>query len=287
MYLLSWIKKPYFFINSPKFNLIISFGVGFFIFLFLLVFQPFGIASMLNNKLLYTGGFGLVSFIITGLYFLLLPEIFKSFFKDENWTVGKNILLLFLLIFTITFGNFYYNSQVQSTEIMGLLPLKDFFVYTFSIAIFPIVIFTYISENLYRLNREKSSKKIMEFKTSSKNEKVNEEIKLLGDNKKETLTFNIDDLVYITSQGNYASFFIKLNDAIEENILRITLSNIDLELNNYSNIIRCHKSYIVNSNFMNSISGNARGYFLESEILTNQIPISRNYKKEKLKDLIS
>ena len=116
MHFINWFKKPYYFINSPKFNFILSFGVGFFIFLFLFLFQPFGITSLLNNKLLYTGGFGIVSFIITGFYFLLLPLVFKKFFKDENWTIGKNIIFLFFLIFTITFGNFYFNSFVQNTE---------------------------------------------------------------------------------------------------------------------------------------------------------------------------
>mgnify|MGYP000704682951 CR=1 FL=1 len=37
---------------------------------------------------------------------------------------------------------------------------------------------------------------------------------------------------------------------------------------------------------MNVISGNARGYFLESKLLSNQIPISRSFKKDEIKKFI-
>ena len=287
MQFLKWFKKPYFFINSPKFNFLLCFGVGFFIFLFLYLFQPFGITSVLNNKILYTAGFGFITFFISLFYFLFIPLIFQNFFKDENWNVGKNILFLFLLILSITFGNYYFNSFVQNTENMKLLSLKDFFVYTFSLAIFPVIIFTYISEKFYRIHRERTSEKIMKFKVSKVEKLQNEEIKLFGDNKKETLSFNIENLVYVTSQGNYTSFYLKKEDGLEEKLLRNTLSNIEKEFDKNTNIIRCHRSFIINSKFMSSLSGNARGYYLESNLLQNQIPVSRSFKKENLKNLVS
>ncbi len=287
MQFLYWLKKPYFFINSIKFNCLLSLGVGLFVFLFLFIFQPFGITSVLNNKLLYTGGFGLVSFFTTSFYFVLVPFVFKDFFKDEKWTVGKNVSFLFLLVFTITLANYYYNSFVQNTANMLLLTLREFFLFTFSLAIFPVIIFTYVSERLYRIHRKKTSSEIMKFKISNIKEEINDEIKIFGDNKKETITFNIDNLVYITSQGNYTSFFLKKNEGLEEKIIKNTLSNIQKEFFKNPNIIRCHKSYIVNSKYMNSISGNARGYYLESNLISIQIPVSRNFNKNNLKNLVS
>ena len=286
MSVVNWIKKPYFFINSPKFNLLLCFGVGFFIFLFLYLFQPFGIRYIDNNKLLYTAGFGLVTFIIQLCFFLLFPYLFQSFFDDEKWTVGKNILFLFLLILSITFGNWYYNSFVQNTSSVELLSLKDFFLYTFSISILPITIFTYVSEKLYRIHREKTSKKIMESKISLKVTELDKEITIFGDNKKDCITFNIDNLVYINSEGNYASFHLKTEKEITEKVIRNTLTKIDLKLKEYNTIKRCHKSYIINTKFMDSISGNARGYYLKSKLISNQIPISRSFKKEDIKNLI-
>jgi DNA-binding LytR/AlgR family response regulator len=127
----------------------------------------------------------------------------------------------------------------------------------------------------------------MEFKKTKELKIEIETINIKGNNKEENISFVLDDLVYISSEGNYASFFIKSNNGIKERVLRNTLSNINKDLKDYKNIIRCHKSYIINSNYMDSISGNARGYFLESQTIPQQIPVSRKFKKENLKNLLN
>jgi len=52
------------------------------------------------------------------------------------------------------------------------------------------------------------------------------------------------------------------------------------------NIVRCHKSYIVNAKKVNKIHGNARGYFLNIKNIDFSIPVSRNFPKELLFTLI-
>ena len=287
MYFINWLTKPYFFNSTPKTNLTLAFGVGFFIFIFLYLFEPFGMSELKGGLLLYCLGFGFVTFFTQTILFVFIPLIFKNYFKNEKWTIGKNILFLLLLITSISVSNWLYNSQVQNTEGSSLLTITEIFSYTFSVSIFPIFIFTFFSERIYSFQREKTSSNIMKFRVSNPIEKLNKKVVIFGDNKKESVNFNIDNLVYITSQGNYASFYIHADDCIEEFILRNTLTKIKANLNTYPNLIRCHKSYVVNSKFMDSISGNARGYFLESKLIDIQIPISRSFKKEELKNLIS
>lgn len=291
MLLLNWFKKPFFFTNSFKFNLILSLGVGLFIFLFLFTFKPFGISRTSHNLFFYTAGFGSVTFICTFFFFIILPKFFSNFFDNENWTIGKNIVFYFLLVLSISFLNYFYNSIINSTENLEILYLKDFLIYTFSIAVFPIVFCTYLLEFNSNLQRSKTSKEIMDAKASKrkliKENKLNNRVQIFGENNKDNITFNINDLVYITSEGNYSSFYIKNKNGIEENILRITLTRIFNDLNAYTDIIRCHKSYIINKNFINSIIGNARGYYLKSNYIQGLIPVSRNFKKEELNTLIS
>ena len=282
----NWLKKPYFFIDSPKLNLQLSFGIGVFIFLFLYLFEPFGIYNSEINLLYYTLGFGLVTFFILSFYFLILPILFKNFFKDENWTVGKNIGFVLFLVLSITVANWFYSCKILNTANSGYLTLKDFFVYTFSLAIFPIVIFTYITEKVYTNWRKKTAKKLMSLRNNDIDIKKKIKITIFGDNKKESITFYLHNLVYISSHGNYASFFINNNDAVEEHIIRNTLSKIMVYFKMYNTIIRCHKSYIVNINNIQSISGNARGYFLNPYTSPQQIPVSRKFKKDQLAKLI-
>ncbi|MDD7915542.1 LytR/AlgR family response regulator transcription factor [Polaribacter ponticola] len=126
----------------------------------------------------------------------------------------------------------------------------------------------------------------MKFLIPKKEIKKIEEIILYGTNKTENISFNLNDLIYISSQGNYASFFIKTGSETKEIILRNTLSAIIKELNKYNNIIRCHKSYIINTNYVNAISGNARGYYLRSNSITQQIPVSRSFNKSDLQKMV-
>ena len=287
MQILEWFKKAYFFELSPKNHITIAFKIGLFIFIFLYIFKPFGMEELEGNLFIYSLGFGCVTFLVQSFFYTLLPLIFKDFFKEDRFTIRKNIFFLIVLVSCISICNWLYNSQFQNIENWRLLTFQEIFTYTFSISIFPIFLVTYFSEKKYRKKREKVSENIMLNKVSLEHLKINEEIKILGENKKDNVVFNVDNLVYATTQGNYVSFYITTENGLKEKIVRNTLTNINNSLKKYSTFIRCHKSYIINSKFMNTISGNARGYYLESDLLTIQIPISRSFKKEELKNLIS
>ena len=94
------------------------------------------------------------------------------------------------------------------------------------------------------------------------------------------------------SQWNFENRFTGWVDVpltekgIKEKIIRNTLTKIAIELKEYTTIKRCHKSYIINTKLMDSISGNARGYYLISELNCVKIPVSRSFKKEEIESLI-
>ena len=156
-------------------------------------------------------------------------------------------------------------------------------------SLIPLTFFIFINEKNVR---EKREKRVFEIKEINRKKEINiskkltKEISINSDNGKENITFHIDNLVYITSQGNYASFFLKNESDLKEKILRVTLTKIATELKEYSYIIRCHKSYIVNINIINDISGNARGYLLKSDFIPIDIPVSRSFSRESLQKLI-
>ena len=75
-------------------------------------------------------------------------------------------------------------------------------------------------------------------------------------------------------------------DKLKEKLLRVTLKNIENQITD-KNILRCHRSFIINANVKYSILGNSNGYHLKSKFLQNTIPVSRSLGKEivdKLKD---
>ncbi len=89
------------------------------------------------------------------------------------------------------------------------------------------------------------------------------------------------DLYYIESSGNYIEVVEKNN--FKGHLLRSSLKEIEQK---YTQLYRCHKSYLVNLDNIKSISGNSKGYelsFYNSNI--RKIPVARDkgeYIKEKL-----
>jgi DNA-binding LytR/AlgR family response regulator len=55
---------------------------------------------------------------------------------------------------------------------------------------------------------------------------------------------------------------------------------VELQLKKFKNIIRCHRSYIVNLENIENISGNLQGYQLNFKQYTEQVPVSRSYTKK-------
>lgn len=242
---------------------------------------------MEKDIFIYCIGFGIITFFTQMFVLIIFPMFFKKFYKEENWTVGKNIINLILIISLISAFNWlYHNNFMKTYEDPYFLSFFKMISYTFILSLFPIFISTFLIEKKDRKERLKTTKELMKFQVPKKEIKKIEEIILYGTNKTENISFNLNHLIYISSQGNYASFFIKTGTEIKELILRNTLSAIIKDLNKYNNIIRCHKSYIINTNYVDAIEGNARGYSLRSNNITQQIPVSRKYSKEDLITLI-
>ena len=283
----NWLSTPYYFNPSVKFKLKMSFSLGLFVFVFLYIFKPFDLHSLKGIVLGYTIVLGIVTAF--GVFFTLyVPAlIFKNYFNEDDWTIGRN---LFVILFgIISIGSLLWFCGNLYKKEYGIVGLNyfTFLTYTFLVGTIPILFFVFTNEKNVREKREKRAQEINTFNKEKLIEKpLKTEITIYSENKKENIIFNTDDLVYISSQGNYASFFIKKNNDLKEKILRVTLTKINTELEDYTNIIRCHKSYIVNVSYINDINGNARGYLLKSEIIPFNIPVSRTFSKQSLKSLL-
>ncbi|WP_439130833.1 LytR/AlgR family response regulator transcription factor [Polaribacter sp.] len=283
---LAWFNTPYYFNPSLSFKFKTSVIFGFSVFIFLYVFKPFSLSLFGNYFLQYTAAIGIFTFL--GSFFMLSipPLIFPDFFNEDKWTIGKNTLYLFLATFLIGYLLWYASNLYKDGKELPVVGLPLFLTYTFLVGTIPIFFSVYLNERNLRRNRVKKIEEIKLFRTKKEIEykkALKNDITIYSDNKKEKLHFNINDLVYATSQGNYVSFFLKDEKKhLKEKILRVTLSKIDKELEPYSKIIRCHKSYIINTIFVNDISGNARGYLLKSDIISFDIPVSRSFSKQSL-----
>lgn len=286
---MNWFSRPYYFNTEPRYKIVLSVGFGIFIFGFLYIFRPFGIYK-LEQVFFYLSGFGLITIGILLIMLFVLPLIFYRFFDAEKWTTGKHFLFSLVSILCISIANWYYNSLGQEYfKLDRTIHLDTFLFYTFCVGSFPFLLYLFIDEKIVRGKKEKIAEKIIKKENHNlENSVLNKVCVFSSDSKKESdITINVDEIVYISSQGNYASFFLKKTAGLEEVVVRTTLSSIEEKLKEYLTMIRCHKSYIINSKYMYAVKGNARGYVLKSKELDFTIPVSRSFPKENLSLLIN
>ncbi len=259
-------------------------GEGTFIGLFLILFQPFGILDWNDpNKNLYLAGYGFVTFLC-GL--LLRFGIFKTFTKyhsETKWNIGKEILSIMLLILLITIGNciysiFIFNIQQSFQSFLGML----FAVLV--IGIFPTV-FGVMLNYIYQLKKYNQPIVIQQSQVFD-NQQVTDivfdkkTINLIAENEKDTLNVSLENLFYIESSDNYSTvFYQKETDGkLQKELLRSSLTRLESQILS-SNIVRCHRSFIVNLDKVIKVTGNAQGYKLHLSSHELLVPVARKYSE--------
>lgn len=268
-HILFFLKRPFKFDSYIANKLNLSLLHGIFVIIFLNIFKPFKLDLLKEHLFGYTILIGVLAFIIPFLLLILLEKI-----KFKNWSIYSCIILTFFFSIIYSYILWYFSGIYK--DFYGLIKLSFllFYKYTSSLNIISIIFILIVNDKLIRRKKNKIN--------SIKEDKIT----IYSKNKKENLTINIDKLIYITIDGNYASFFIDTTNGVKELILRNTLSNILKQIKNYPFIVRCHKSYIINSLFYDKIKGNARGYFLKSKIIETKIPVSRTFNKKELEKVL-
>ena len=284
MKITNWLNKPYPFITEIKNKFLISFSFGLFIYLFLLIFQPFGIEQIIGNKSIYLLGFGLITTLVLLFNYTVLPILFSKYFDSDKWKIGNEISFILLSILMITILNYLYNSIVGQ-GFSQQHNLFYFVLFTVSVGFFPVILLVFTTELFLNRKHQKEaseiSSKIQLEKEYGKTDS-GPSIEIISESKSGNFTISESDLVFIKSDDNYCKVYYRENGEIKNQLLRVTLKNIEEQLKPFQEIIRNHRSYIVNKKQILKITGNARAYYLHFDNCKEIIPISRNFRKEKL-----
>ncbi len=278
---LSVLKAPFPFHNSIPIMLRSALFYGGFVFLFLYVFQPFGLNQYNSpNKLWQLAGYGLVTsfcLLSSNLVFYFFTPVW---FSAKTWTVGKNILYMTWMFFFIGLGNLFY-SHLLSFFSLNLSAFLHFQALTLMVGAFPVSISTFI---VYNRKLKAALEKATELNRSIQPQKANTELNVLlpSKNKSEELSIAINSLLFIKATENYVEVYQKDGEGIyNKSIIRNTLKDIEVYLKDYHFIQKCHRSYLVNLQLILQFKGNAQGLTLNFKGLNDlEIPVSRSYVKQ-------
>jgi len=278
---------------SAKFprRLFIAACFGVFVTLFLFVFKPFNLDNLDPDWFAFCAiMYGLMTFSCIIIMVGLLPLIIPGYFREENWTVRKEIIFTTITVFFIGLVNFVLSHFLVGTP-LTLGNILWFQFITTAIGITPIVIFvlTRMNQQLKKYSAEAASLQSklaelnkVETKSVASTPKIDdtEKIVIKGDYQKEKVDIKVMDLLYVASANNYVKVYYFDNSKVVYSILRITMKKMEDTLLPYPNFFRCHRAYMINLYRVKEVIGNAQGYKIKLEDVEELIPVSRNLNAE-------
>ncbi len=279
----NWLKKPYPLLENLQQKLLLASSFGVFVAVFLMVFQPFDADTFIGNKYRFLSGFGLCVFLGLSFTYILLPYVFPRIFHPERWNIGKEILYLISTFLVIAHINYFYNTYVGANRAV-YRSLPEFIGITIAVGILPVIIFIFLLER--SLSKKNTQKAVELSATLEQAENQVTELKLLSiqsENLKEpTFSINHTDFIFATSDNNYTTIYYTLEDHVQSRLLRLSISSLESQLTSFPEILRCHRSYLINKNKIQRVKGNARSLVVFLEGHDQSIPVSRSFAKERL-----
>lgn len=114
------------------------------------IFQPFGISHFdKQTKIFVVIGFTSVTAIMTAIVGYLFPYLFKSFYNQSTWTLGKTIINNMLIILLISLGNSLFDWSVghHLQKTFGSV-FTSYIVVTIIIGLIPAFLSVFIVHNI-------------------------------------------------------------------------------------------------------------------------------------------
>ena len=252
-----------------------------FAFTFILIFSPYGSGKFeaIKTKEVFAAHTAIVSAI--GLVVLLISRMILHFVcvKREPvrygtyvaWVVVEIIAIaMFCNLYAWLVGKVVYNCKIGYFGIIG-----DTLTYCVSILTVPYIIstmyFELMAKDLY-IERFRKRHGIT-AETDDKNPQL-----LFNDDKGNLkLSVNIENLYYIEAADNYVNICYQNKDRITKFILRNSLKNIET-MDFSADLVRCHRSYIVNFKKVKVLKKEKTGLFIELDDKDiSDLPVSKTY----------
>ncbi|MEE9363516.1 MAG: LytTR family DNA-binding domain-containing protein [Cellulophaga sp.] len=268
-----YLKEPYPYYYGNRHRLILLLFISILSFSFSYFFEPF-VVNLAEHKIssiwiLLIHAF--IPFPIAYIYFSLINKTLKDV---TTWTLGKEILHLSIILLQIGIVDFlirdliyinpnnwsfeYFWEEIRNTFLIGVLLL---------IIVLPL--------NLERLiNKHTSSLKKISSNTTLESNNISVFIQSPVLN--ESFELKIKDFIFAKVESNYTEVFISSSDGVKKVLIRITLKELEEQLKSVSRIFKTHRSFLVNLNAIESISGNAQGYQLVLKNCSIIVPVSRS-----------
>ena len=286
MTLREWLERPYPLIHRIRDKALLVLGFGLFTYLFLLLYQPFGAEQIEQGREIFLLGFGASVTLGLSIMYFLLPLLLPKAFDRNAWKVRKEIAFLTLGVLLVSALNYTYNVTVGQEIAAPQHDLLGFIGISLSIGIFPILGLVFLTELYLKRRNLAEAQRLTDQMDQEQTVPLPQNAALLVIKpetvKSPPLEIPATDFLYATSDNNYSTVYFLKDGKAERKLLRLALKNLELQLADSPDIVRCHRSYIVNRKKIKDFQGNARSLFLLLEGIDEAIPVSRKISREEL-----
>ncbi|WP_299159034.1 LytTR family DNA-binding domain-containing protein [uncultured Tenacibaculum sp.] len=264
----TYLLQPYPFYYQGKSLKIILLLFFLMTFLFNYAFEPFNV-EYTEHKMNY--------FWIT-LIHSLTPVIILSFLfiigsiwkLEEKWNVVKEAFLIFSFFLMVGLVQFLIRDLIyDNPNNWSLQYLYEEIRNTFLVGTLFVLIL--IPLNFNRLNTKHGNRATL--LNNAIGDKLTTEYPKTNNIKVNDFEFNNNQFLFAKAEGNYTEVYLNAQNPTKK-LIRTTLKNLETLLQAHPNILKTHRSYLVNCNYIEKIEGNAQGYQLH--IGNYKVPVSRN-----------
>jgi len=276
--MLKRLKQPFPDKDSFGRSLLTIFWVGVFVGLFLFLIRPFSIEGEWADLALASAGFGAVTVVFGWIFEFSTRYVFRLKMDGPSWTLGKWIFTSTILIIWIALGNYLFVNWLMDWRAMGYFSFIRMIGYTSLIGIFPVALSGILIQLRETQKNEESASDISENLRSSLD--ASQTVVTLEPESGVELRINASDVRFVEAMQNYVTVWFVQNGKVTKEVLRTTLTATEKQLEN-TDIIRCHRSYLVNVDCIKTVSGNAQGLKLKLEDIADvEVPVSRSFISE-------
>ncbi|MEM1124246.1 MAG: LytTR family DNA-binding domain-containing protein [Bacteroidota bacterium] len=277
--LLKKLNEPFPESPSYKGHLKTLTGISIFITLFLYLFRPFELHRFPTDPFWLCASFGLITFLTSVTFDFITIKIINLQRDVPSWTLWKWIIDKLVLVLFIAIGNYFFMVYC-GWQSFRWLHFSAMLVSTFSLGIFPII----FSGMMIQIREQEKNSVQAAFLQSNlatalptATNESRATVTLSSQKNTQTLTLPIADLLYLEAMQNYVSASYLKDGKVERALFRNTIKNMENQLENTA-LIRCHRSFMVNTDLIENVAGNAQGLRLSLPHLPDfEVPVSRKY----------
>lgn len=254
-------------------------GLSLFIFLFVFIYRPFGqFAPEGIPWSMISLGFALVAFFVVGLNHVILFGFLPLNTPKSYWNIKREFLFSLHNILTVSVFNYIFAASSLGAPWTGegFMHIAGF---TASIGIFP-------SLGIWYYKYQFLGKPIHPPRQEQENTVLkNAPHSFLSGNGKVALTISPTLISHLVAVGNYVKVYHWKDEKLCNQMIRNRMSDLEKQLAQHPNLLRCHRSHIINLDFIESIRGNASGYKIKLRHVEEEIPVSRSFTQEIRKEI--